>query len=155
MPLSPPPLPMDTVRIAPPPVENPAPAPEPGPVPAPVPEPEAQEAPPGAPAEGSAPVLKDAYDARELEVPLAPLTRPPPVYPPRARRRSIEGWVTVKFLVDKTGRVASVSILESHPGRIFDDTVLRCVKGWRFRPGMVEGMPVNTWARTTIHFRLD
>jgi protein TonB len=32
---------------------------------------------------------------------------------------------------------------------------MRCVSGWRFKPGTVEGMPVKAWAETTIRFKLE
>jgi protein TonB len=91
----------------------------------------------------------------ELDAPLTPLTRMPPLYPMRAKRKGIEGWVKVKFLVDTAGTVGSVTILEAQPTEIFDQSVRRCLAGWRFKPGTVEGMPVKTWVTTTIRFELE
>ena len=101
-----------------------------------------------------APGLKDMYDLGELDGPLTPLVRIPPVYPLLAKRRGIEGWVKIKFMVNKNGHVENISILDSDPEKIFDSAVLQCVSSWRFKPGTIEGIPVNAWAETVIKFEL-
>ncbi len=101
-----------------------------------------------------APVLKPAYGMNEIDHPLIPLAKASPIYPLRARRRNIEGWVNVRFLVTEEGFVDTIEILESKPKKIFDSSVVRCVSAWRFSPGTVEGTPVKTWAKTTIRFEL-
>ncbi len=102
-----------------------------------------------------APELKPTYEMNEIDNPLTPLAKAPPIYPLRARRRSIEGWVKVRFLVTEEGGVDKIEILESKPKKIFDSSVVRCVSTWRFSPGKVEGTPVKTWARTTVRFELQ
>jgi len=102
-----------------------------------------------------APDLKGSYGIGEIDYPLTPLVQVPPMYPMRARRRGIEGWVKVRFIVNGEGRVDDIRVLESHPRKIFDRPVIRCVSAWRFTPGTVEGMPVNTWVETTIRFDLE
>lgn len=98
--------------------------------------------------------LKDAFNQAELDNPLIPVSQIPPVYPLRARRQGIEGWVAVKFLVNRDGRVESVSILDSNPPKVFDQSVLRCVRAWHFKSGTISGVPVNTWVETTVKFKL-
>ena len=102
-----------------------------------------------------APPMKDFYDVGELDGPLTALVRAPPVYPLMAKRRGIEGWVKVRFLVTETGRVEQFSILEAEPEKIFDRAVERCVTSWRFQPGTVEGEPVKAWAETVVRFELQ
>jgi protein TonB len=91
----------------------------------------------------------------ELDHPLTPLSRPPPVYPAGAKRRGIEGWVKVRFVVNPQGGVQDVKVIEARPAGIFDDSVIRCVHGWRFQPGTVGGTPVSAWAETTVRFELE
>ncbi len=93
--------------------------------------------------------------ATELDHPLTPLVRMPPVYPMRAKRRGIEGWVKVRFVVDAQGDVQDVKVVEGQPPGIFDDSVIGCVHGWRFIPGTVGGTPVSAWAETTVRFELE
>ena len=99
--------------------------------------------------------LPNVFSVGQLDAPLTTLARIPPVYPMRARRRGIEGWVRVKFVVNKTGKVSSVTIVEAQPAGLFEQSVDRCVSAWRFKPGTVDGMPVKTRVETTIRFTLD
>ncbi len=78
-----------------------------------------------------------------------------PRYPRRARQRNIEGWVKVRFLVDKEGRVRNLRILEESPPDVFHETVMETAPRWRFRPATKEGRPVNVWVEQTINFRMD
>ncbi|MEW5913332.1 MAG: energy transducer TonB [Thermodesulfobacteriota bacterium] len=86
--------------------------------------------------------------------PLVAAQMPPP-YPYLARRRGIEGAVTVRFLVDRQGRVQHLSVLGANPPGVFEETVLRTVPHWRFRPGLRQGQAVEAWVETTIRFKLE
>lgn len=106
----------------------------------------------------SAPVAtatKAFYNMNEIDAPLMPISRVPPVYPLVARRKGIEGWVKVKFLVTRQGTVERVSIVAAHPANLFEKSVLRAVSSWRFKPGTVSGKPVDTWAESTLEFKLE
>ncbi len=98
--------------------------------------------------------LPKVFSAGDLDQPLMTLTRIPPLYPMRAKRCNIQGWVKVRFMVTEQGTVENVAIIEAQPSGIFEQSVTRCVTGWRFKPGTVEGVPVNTWAETTVTFEL-
>jgi protein TonB len=91
----------------------------------------------------------------DLDVPLSVIARTPPLYPLRARQRGTEGWVMVRLLVDEQGNVADISILEANPVGVFEESVLRCVRRWRFRPGTVAGQPVKAQVETTVKFALE
>lgn len=99
--------------------------------------------------------LSNVFSTGQLDAPLTTLVRIPPVYPMRARRRGIEGWVKVAFIVDETGQVHDVSILKAEPPGFFEQSVMRCVAGWRFKPGTIEGIPVRAKAETTIRYTLE
>jgi periplasmic protein TonB len=101
------------------------------------------------------PDQKDFYDVGEIDSPLTPIVQMHPVYPMMAKRQGIEGWVKVGFLVNETGRVEKVSILDAQPRNIFDHAVVQCVNAWRFKPATVEGVPVNVWAETVVRFELE
>ena len=78
-----------------------------------------------------------------------------PPYPRRARRRGIEGWVKVRFLVTKDGRVRNLTVLQESPSRVFHKTVMNTVPRWRFKPARKDGHPVNVWVEQTINFKLE
>ncbi len=98
--------------------------------------------------------LKNAYNVGELDHPLIPLVQTKPLYPSRAKRMGLEGWVKVKFLVDEKGHVGHVQVLEANPEKTFNRNVIHCVSSWRFSPGEVDGVKVKIWVSTTIKFKL-
>jgi len=57
--------------------------------------------------------------------------------------------------VDAAGRVSRVTILESNPPGIFDESVLKALPSWKFTPGELGGKAVNTWVSTVIEFDLE
>jgi periplasmic protein TonB len=99
--------------------------------------------------------LKNVYGVGDLDGPLTPLAKIPPIYPINARRRGIEGWVKVQFIVTHKGVVDQIEIIEATPPDIFDQSVIHCVSSWRFKPGTIQGEPVDTWVNTTIRFNLN
>lgn len=101
------------------------------------------------------PLPKSHYNMGELDSPLTPLVKIPPVYPMLATRRGIEGYVTVEFIVTQKGLVEQIRIIEATPEQIFDKSVINCVSHWKFAPGTFEGLPIDTLARTTIRFKLE
>lgn len=78
-----------------------------------------------------------------------------PVYPLKAKRDNVEGFVRVRFLVDIEGAVREIEILKAVPRGYFEEAVREAVNRWRFIPGKVRGEPVNTWMAVTIRFELE
>ncbi|MBN1472765.1 MAG: energy transducer TonB [Syntrophaceae bacterium] len=78
----------------------------------------------------------------------------PPDYPYHAKRQGIEGVVSIRFLVTGEGTVSSFSVLKATPEGVFDEAARRSVLRWKFRPGMKNGMNVNTWVEMDIEFEL-
>ncbi len=96
--------------------------------------------------------IKSIFGVGELDRPLTPLVNIPPIYPIRARQRGIEGWVKVEFIVNREGGVRSVKILKAVPKDIFETSAKRCVYGWKFLPGTVDGVAVETLVSRTIKY---
>jgi protein TonB len=82
-------------------------------------------------------------------------SRPPPRYPPAARRDGVTGVVTLAIQVDASGHILAVRIVESDPAGVFDDAAIESVRAWRFTPATRDGAPVTTWVRQTIRFTLE
>jgi protein TonB len=76
-----------------------------------------------------------------------------PAYPPSAKRKGIEGTVVVAFDIMENGSCANPQILSGPPE--FSETVLRAVKGWRFKPALRDGKPIRTRVKKSIVFRLE
>jgi len=98
---------------------------------------------------------KGLYLSSELDAPLTALAKVPPVYPLRAARLGLEGWVKIRFTVTRDGLVEHVEILEADPEGVFENAVVNCVSQWRFRPGTVDGVAVAAQAQTIIRFKLE
>ncbi len=103
------------------------------------------------PAPPQIPTVSPSYiSASELTA----LVRIPPLYPPEARSRRIEGRVVVEFTVTERGEVDGPVIVESHPPGVFDQAVLNSVRRWRFKPKEQDGKPVAVRARQPLEFKL-
>ena len=75
-------------------------------------------------------------------------------YPAEAQKNKIEGRVIVGFVVDKKGRVVNPMVERSvHP--LLDAEALRVIKRMpKWKPGRVNGEPVNVKYRLPITFKL-
>lgn len=95
------------------------------------------------------------YTVGELEGALVALRKSVPEYPQAARRQRVEGWIKIQFVVDEQGRVGQIEVLAAQPQGMFEPSVRRCVVGWRFKAGTIDGRPVKALVHQTIYFRLD
>lgn len=95
------------------------------------------------------------FTTGQLDGPLTALTKTPPVYPRAAKQRNTEGWIKVKFVVNEQGHVDQVTILDAEPKDVFEQSVLRCMDEWRFKPGTVGGRTVKALVEQTISFKLQ
>ena len=77
----------------------------------------------------------------------------PPLYSDDARRRGIEGIVTVAFRVDERGDVIGARVVNGLGGGL-DQNALVALRQWRFRPGKRHGTPAAMDAEVDIEFSL-
>ncbi len=112
---------------------------------------------PATPTAATAPAVIEnrEYGIGEVDAGPTALGQALPPYPRRARRRGIEGWVKVRFVITKKGRVRNLSVLSESPKGVFHKTVLKTVPNWRFKPAKKNGQPVDLWVEQTINFKLD
>jgi TonB family protein len=83
------------------------------------------------------------------------MLQPQPEFPAKARADSIEGWVTVSYVIGRDGRVSNVDIVAAQPRNVFESAVRRAVRSWRFEPTTVDGSAVETKKTQTIRFSLS
>lgn len=84
-----------------------------------------------------------------------PLVRVEPVYPAKALKRGIEGYVIVQFTIDENGNPMDLSVLEASPKRVFDREALRAAKRWKYAPKLVNGKAVSQPGQTVkVEFNL-
>lgn len=84
-----------------------------------------------------------------------PAMRAPLEFPARAKNREIEGYVVLNILINESGKVERVSVLEGFPADTFEKAAVRSIKNWIFEPARYQGKPVKTWANQTIRFELN
>ncbi|GIS40393.1 MAG: hypothetical protein Ct9H90mP13_02390 [Pseudomonadota bacterium] len=81
-----------------------------------------------------------------------PIVRIDPQWP---REALVEGLrdMYCKSLIAADGSVASAVVVESVPRRMFDRNVIRAVLKWKFKPRIVNGVPVKRESDTKVGFQ--
>ncbi|MBT3471547.1 MAG: energy transducer TonB [Gammaproteobacteria bacterium] len=77
-----------------------------------------------------------------------------PKYPLKARRKGMEGVVTLQVEVSVLGEPSEISILNSSGYRLLDREARRTVSRWRFHPATQGGQPVTSLVEVPIRFQL-
>ncbi len=111
----------------------PAPRPTPAPPPAQV----------TVPVPSTAPVIDAAHSC------------PQPKYPAMARRLEESGTVTLRFLIGIDGHVLSGTVAHGSGFKMLDTAALRALSQCRFKPGTVDGKPVQSWADIRYVWKLE
>lgn len=93
------------------------------------------------------------YDAGgDVTAPVGIYT-PDPAYSEEARKAKISGNVRVQIIVDAEGNVRDAQVMKKLEPSL-DEKALETVRTWKFRPGMRNGMPVETRVGVEVTFRL-
>ena len=84
-----------------------------------------------------------------------PLVRQNPVYPEKAKRRKIEGYVTARLQINADGTVDDVEIIDAQPRGVFEREARRALFKYKFKPRLQDGQPVPQVATQTLEFKLS
>ncbi len=84
------------------------------------------------------------YAARELDVYPQPLNRIEPAYPQTALADEIGGSVTLLLLIDESGRVTDVSVVDASPPDVFDESALQALAATAYAPAQKGGRAVRS-----------
>lgn len=85
-----------------------------------------------------------------------PFIKVQPNYPTSASSRGIEGYVDVMFDVAPTGATENIRIINAVPSSIFNSSVVQAIKRWKYKPRMVNEVPVKSFdVRERITFELE
>jgi len=76
----------------------------------------------------------------------------PPVYPVDAQRAKVMGTVIVQAIIDEKGDVALAKVLKGVAG--LDDAALDAVNQWKYKPTLMNGVPVPVMMTVTVNFSL-
>jgi protein TonB len=83
------------------------------------------------------------------------IRRSPIIYPELARKQGISGYVEMNVLIDESGNVEDVNIIDSKPPDIFDLKADSTIRSWKFEPATYNGKKVKVWALQKIVFKLE
>jgi protein TonB len=99
--------------------------------------------------------MAQEYEASDVDTKPKVIRQMPVSYPKLAKQNGIEGRVVVRVLIGKNGKAEKLEVVESKPEGVFDENAMKSLKYWQFRPGILNGELVSTWASIPISFKLD
>ncbi len=83
------------------------------------------------------------------------LANPVPRYPRAARLRGLEGKLVVRAEVSPQGQARTVWVERSSGHKILDAAALEAIKGWRFIPATLAGLPVESLVDVPVNYYLQ
>ena len=75
-----------------------------------------------------------------------------PIYPRVAVTAKVEGVVEVEVVIGVTGNVEQARVVRPVP--MLDDAAIDAVRRWKYRPTLINGVPVPVKARVRVTFAL-
>ncbi len=88
-----------------------------------------------------------------IEAPVV-LLLPLPAYTAEARAARVEGTVLIQVIIRKNGTVDSFRVLRGLGYGLDESAINTIATKWRFRPGTLNGEPVDVQANIEVSFRL-
>jgi periplasmic protein TonB len=81
--------------------------------------------------------------------------RTPPQYSAEAMRAKLQGVAVLSGVVGVDGALHDIRVERAHDAAFgLDQEAIRCVRQWRFRPGMRQGKPVAVYVTIEVAFNL-
>ena len=95
------------------------------------------------------------FSIQDLDKPLHTIMPIKPIMPLRAKQMGIDGWVILQFIITEEGLVDQVEVIKSEPQGVFETAALRGAKFARFKPPIVDGVPVRILVEQKITFKIE
>lgn len=93
------------------------------------------------------------YVDRTVKLPLKEVDHEFPHYPDAAKKNRLEGTCVVRYTVGKDGRIIDIAILNHAVDPMFDEETLNTIRGWRYRPMMMNGKPVEVVHEVEVNYQ--
>lgn len=85
-----------------------------------------------------------------------PIMRVTPVYPSRASRRGVEGWVEIAFTITTTGATENLRVVAEDPPGVFGRAAMKAVRKWKYKPQVIDGkVQPRPNVRVMLKFELE
>jgi TonB family protein len=78
---------------------------------------------------------------------------PKPTYTKDARRRGVQGFVTLRVVLASSGKVSRVRVVKGLPAGLTENAIRAACK-LQFKPAIKDGQPVSQWVSIEYVFRL-
>ena len=75
-----------------------------------------------------------------------------PRYPAPAVQARIQGTVILEAIISRQGSVKNLRVVKGHP--LLIERALEAVRQWRYKPTVLNGVPVEVITRITVRFNL-
>jgi TonB family protein len=92
--------------------------------------------------------LANVVNANQLDL----VKSVPPVYPRKAERNGVEGWVELDFTVADSGAVKDIAVHAANPPGMFDQAAVDALLQWRYKPVLRDANPAEQRVRIRIRF---
>lgn len=79
------------------------------------------------------------------------IARREPIYPSKAAQIGLAGEVEVHFVISQRGTVHDVTVVRGNP--LLADAAVGAILGWRYKPALLNGTPVETESSTVFVFK--
>lgn len=101
-------------------------------------------------------VSGESFTVDQVDDPVQYLDGPLPAYPPVLKAASIEGKVSLRFIVGTDGRVegGTIQVLSS-TNKAFEGPAIEAIKKSRFKPAKIRGAPVRQLVDQAVRFSLQ
>ena len=77
-----------------------------------------------------------------------------PVYPPLARQNRVQGVIILEVTIGTDGKVNDTKTIRSL-NLLLEGAAITAVRGWEFKPTLVDGKPVQVIMTIPINFILE
>jgi len=104
----------------------------------------------GPPATGAPPKIYTV--SGDVKAPVV-IRRVTPPYPPTAQRMRLNGFVILQCIIDQSGQIRDAHVVKSSFGA-FEQPALDAVQQWQFRPGTLNGQPVDVIFDLKVTFEI-
>jgi len=103
------------------------------------------------------PLLEDPtwYPAKQVDVHPTALYPIKPGYPEKGVELGVDGKVVLLLLIDETGVVKDVSVMEANPEGVFEESALAAFREARFVPAQKNGRAVKSRVLIRVSYELN
>lgn len=88
-------------------------------------------------------------------MPPIPVYKPEPNYTPEASKAKLRGTVVLRIMIDESGNVTDVREVSAPLGKRLDESAVKTVRTWRFKPATRNGKPVPVHTKVEISFSIS